>query len=182
MLDKVFDLTSIRKALVLNFGWLIHVSPDQHLESVREKGLIANRDVGIPDELKGLVPSSHILCLHPLGAKICPLPVCKSAEESSDIDLVTFAVANEDFPRRVHTDWSNAWDFQSGRIELYRSEGVDWLARHLVTEFGSVVSYDRIEPEKLRVFCANRPPADPSRWPRLVEVKDEMIHRYKKPR
>jgi len=181
ILKAVFEPANILRALKLNFGWLVHASPDIHLKSIREGGLRPFRDASIPRDLHGIVPDRHILCLHPLGAKLCPLPVCKSAGDEKDINLVTFAVANEDFPRDVHTDWSNAWGFQSGRIDLYKNDGVDFIARHLVTEFGSVVSYSTIEPDKLRVFCHGAPPADPLRWPLLPDVNDEQIYRYKRP-
>ncbi|MET4316273.1 hypothetical protein [Bradyrhizobium sp. RT5a] len=181
ILEAAFEPVNILKALKLNFGWLVHVSPDIHLASIRDGGLKPSRDAPVPPDLDGIVSNRHILCLHPLGAKVCPLPVCKSAEDGKDINLVTFAVANEHFPHDLQTDWSNAWEFQSGRIELYKNRGVDFVARHLVTEFGSIVSYSTIPPDQLRVFCNGAPPADPSRWPKLPGVTDEEIYRYREP-
>src|SRR4051812_21384541 len=130
MFEDVFNFTNVRRALVLNFGWLIHVSPDLHLGSIRAKGLIANRDAGIPDELEGLVPSRHILCLHPLGAKVCPPAVCNTIEHSSDIEMVTYAIKSDDFPQRLHIDWSNAWNFQSSRIAMRQEMGGEALAKY----------------------------------------------------
>lgn len=181
-INQIFEFTRIKKALVQNFRWLIHVSPEKHLGSINEKGLIASRDAYIPTGLNNLVPDRHILCLHPLGAKMCPLPVCKTVEDEPEVNLVTLAVAVEELPERMHSDWSNAWQLQEGRISLYESRGADFVAKHLIAEFGSVVSYDAISPEKLRVFCVDAPPADPLRWSPLTSAADKMIHRYKKPR
>ena len=45
----------------------------------------------VPEDLKELVPCSHILCMHPLGAKLCPPPVCNSISSETDIKIVTFS-------------------------------------------------------------------------------------------
>jgi hypothetical protein len=37
VLKTLFDFETVRRALVLNFGWAIHVSPEVHLPSVRRK-------------------------------------------------------------------------------------------------------------------------------------------------
>jgi hypothetical protein len=108
--DLFRDYFSLRKAMLHNFGWFIHTSPEVNIASITQQGLKPNRDAPIPQDLKGLVASDHILCLHPLGAKECPAGACNSLPNNagSTVKLVSFAVAAEDLPQNVNIDWSNA--------------------------------------------------------------------------
>lgn len=173
-LTKLFDFDSVRKGIVMNFGWLIHVSPEVHLDSIRQKGLIPSRDAPIPTELTDLVPSPHVLCMHPLGAKCCPGPACNTVKMAADTKfrMVTFAVEVKDTPPRVHPDWSNAWSVQATRISSRQGMSGEELATYLVREFGSFISYDEIHPEKLRVFCEGNQPANPLSWPAFPQAKN----------
>jgi hypothetical protein len=56
----VFDFTIVRRAIIFNYGWAIHVSPIDHLENIRREGLIANRDAGIPAELHPRPLPAHV--------------------------------------------------------------------------------------------------------------------------
>lgn len=174
--DTLFDLDAVNRAVVCNYAWAIHVSPEVHLVSIREKGLIANRDAPIPSELVGLVPKAHILCLHPLGAKLCPPPVCNTLENTRDIKMVTFAVETTKIPRPMHIDWSYSWDLQSGRVDAGLSGEEN--AFKLIREFGSFVTYASIAPENLRIFCDGCEPTNPKSWPHLLHAKN--IARFRK--
>ncbi len=168
-LAALFEHEAVRRAIVPNFGWAIHVSPEVHLSSIRQKGLIASRDAWVPEELKDLVPDSHILCMHPLGAKLCPPPVCNTIGDASGTRMVTFAVETKDIPQRVHVDWSYSWEMQKGRIDEALTG--EEIARQLITAFGSFVSYDTVSPDKLRVFCEGTQPANPASWPVLSSAQ-----------
>ena len=163
----VFDFTIVRRAIIFNYGWAIHVSPIDHLEKIRREGLIANRDAGIPAELHGLVPETKVLCLHPLGAAACPPPVCNTIEHRPEIEMITFAVHKDDVPKRVHLDWSNAWRQQESLIWRNAQLPAEEIVRRALVEYGSFVSYDTITPDKLRVFCKNSQPTNPLSWPAL---------------
>jgi hypothetical protein len=124
----------------------------------------------VPDDLKELVPCSHILCMHPLGAKLCPPPVCNSISSETDIKIVTFAVFMIDIPPRVHVDSSYSWDYQRG-IAARGLQG-EALAKYLIFEMGSFVSYDVIPPENLRVFCEGDQPSNPLSWRPFQSAKN----------
>jgi hypothetical protein len=166
----VFDFSIVRRAIIFNYGWAIHVSPKDHLDSIRRDGLIANRDAGIPDDLQGLVPQPKVLCMHPLGAKLCPPPVCNTIEYRPEIEMITLAVGWEDIPQRVHLDWSNAWPYQAQKIRDNYRVAVDEIVRLLLVDQGSFVSYDKIPPEKLRVLCEGCQPTNPLSWPALLSA------------
>jgi hypothetical protein len=54
----------------------------------------------------------------------------------------------------------------------------DELSLYLVIEFGSVVSYQVIEPQKLRVYSAGNPPTNPAKWPYLLHAEEPDIVRH----
>jgi hypothetical protein len=178
--DLFSDDIGLRKAMLLNFGWFIHTSPEMNIDSISKQGLKPNRDAPLPEDLKGLVTSEHILCLHPLGAKECPAGVCNSlpANSGNDVKLVTFAARAEDLPRIVNIDWSNAWNIVRGRIADNGEMSAQQLMRYLAFEFGSIVVYETIDPSKLRVFCSGSRPANPKTWPSLSGVSVNLIVRH----
>ncbi|WP_375762628.1 hypothetical protein ACE10W_16720 [Bradyrhizobium sp. B025] len=168
----VFDSYVVRRAIVFNYGWAIHVSPEEHLDSICKNGLIANKDAGIPEDLNEIVRQPKVLCMHPLGAKKCPPPACNTIEPRTDIGMVTFAVNSEDIPQRVHLDWSNAWHFQANDIFKNQRLNAEELVRRLLVEYGSFVTYDTISPDKLRVFCEGNQPTNPLDWPALLAAQN----------
>jgi len=172
----VFDFTIVRRAIIFNFGWAIHVSPIDHLEKIRGEGLIANRDAPIPPELSGLVPERKVLCLHPLGAAAYPPPVCNTIEPRPEIEMVTLAVHKDDIPKRVQLDWSNAWPQQETLIWRYAQLPAEEIVRRVLFEIGSFVSYDAITPDKVRVFCKASQPTNPLSWPALSNCTDPVTY------
>ncbi|MEA2899166.1 MAG: hypothetical protein QOJ84_4781 [Bradyrhizobium sp.] len=172
----VFDFAIVRRAIIFNFGWAIHVSPIDHVDKIRSEGLIANKDAWIPDGLKGLVPKPNVLCLHPFGAAACPPPVCNTIENRPEIDMLTFAVHKEDIPQHVQLDWSNAWQQQELLIWRYAQLPVEEIVRRVLVEIGSFVSYDAITPDKLRVFCKGSQPANPLSWPALASCASPVTY------
>jgi hypothetical protein len=178
--DLFRDHFSLRKAMLLNFGWFIHTSPEVNIDSISKQGLKPNRDAPIPEDLRDLVVSDRILCLHPLGAKECPAGVCNSLPDNSanDVKLVSFAIRAEDLPQILHIDWSNAWNLVRGRIADRGDMSAEQLMRYLAFEFGSVVVYEAIDPSKLRVFSTGSRPANPKTWPSLRDISVDLIVRH----
>src|SRR4051812_45542691 len=109
-LAELFEFVNMRKALALNFGWLIHVSPEVHIASIKSDGLKPCRDAPIPADLEGIVKSNHVLCLHPLGARVSPPAVCNTVEYVENRKMVSFAVSAQQLPEQMNIDWSNAWE------------------------------------------------------------------------
>jgi hypothetical protein len=177
-LAELFEFVNTKRALALNFGWLIHVSPEVHIASIKSGGLKPCRDAPIPTDLEGIVKSNHVLCLHPLGAKVCPPAVCNTVEYIENRKMVSFAVSAQELPDQINIDWSNAWEFVRNRINHKPDMMVDELSLYLAIEFGAVVSYQVIEPHKLRVYCTNNPPTNPAKWPYLIQADEAHIVRH----
>jgi hypothetical protein len=167
----VFDFSIVRRAIIFNYGWAIHVSPKDHLDSIRKDGLIANRDAGIPDDLQGLVPQPKVLCMHPLGAKLCPPPVCNTIEYRPEIEMITLAVGWEDIPQRVHLDWSNAWPYQAQKIRDIRAY-VAAVQAMVANETASSISAEKMAAwSEWALAQADR--IDPARSARFIDTFDE---------
>jgi hypothetical protein len=178
-LADLFEFENVRRALVLNFGWLIHTSPEVHIQSIRDQGLVPNRDAPIPADLNGILVNRRVLCLHPLGAKLCPPAACNTIERHADTKMVTYAVKSECIPRQMHIDWSNAWEIQRDRFDGREALSGEEMALYLAINFGSVVSYEIIKPEKIRVFCNGNSPSNPLTWAPLLAGENADIVRYK---
>lgn len=53
----VFDFTIVRRAVIFNFGWAIHVSPIDHIDKVRDQGLIPNTEAACAEAERSLPAS-----------------------------------------------------------------------------------------------------------------------------
>jgi hypothetical protein len=177
-LSELFEFVNMKRALALNFGWLIHVSPEVHIASIKAGGLKPCRDAPIPTDLTGIVKSNHVLCLHPLGARACPPAVCNTVEYVENRKMVSFAVSAQELPEQINIDWSNAWEHVRSKIHHRPNMTSDELSLYLAIEFGSVVSYQVIEPYKLRVYCVGNPPTNPATWPNLLQTDEADIVRH----
>jgi hypothetical protein len=145
---------------------------------------MTNRDAHVPPGLEPLFHDNRvpILCLDPLGAKLCPggayntlvLPI-----GADPPNLVGLAIEGSDLPHRVCLDWSYALDELEGAIQANAQMELEELAVHLANEFGSVAALDDVSPERLRVFCNGQPPANPLGWSLLRNANDGDIFRHK---
>lgn len=181
--DLLNAMPPLRTALILRYKWFIHETPEGYINKIRANGLLPNRDAPEPPEVREALRSDHvpILCLHPLGAKLCPggaaatlvLPLGQDAPPR-----VSFAVDAPDLPQRIGLDWSYEWREQENELRANAHLPPDAfieIAVQLVDKFGSVAAYDGIAPNKLRVFCNGDPPANPSGWSSLNKVQDKNI-------
>ena len=141
------------------------------MDRIRTYGLELHCDAAPPPQLLQYLGSEagNIVALHPLGAKLRPRGGGKPP-------LVTLALSAEDLPKRVGLDWS----YIPHPAEPPRAFG-DTLERIVLfnaRQFGSVISYDAIEPAKLRIFVKGKSPIDPLAWPSLADanLKDAFRH------
>lgn len=168
--DVLNNPIETRRALIATFAFFIHVSPSKNIGSIREKGLIANRDATPdPDILKATGGAEHLLCLYPFGARRTP-------EGTGDPPFMTFAIIGEHLPHNVGLDWSY-YPRLSSPPPIVGNTLVHWVSYN-AHEYGSVVSYERIPPERLRVFCHKSGPANPLSWPLLQTVTDDKIYKH----
>src|SRR5262249_39586850 len=112
--------------------------------------------------------AGRILCLHPLGAE-------RRSAGTKDPPLLSIAMSAPDLPPRVGLDWSNSWNIVLGRMELHAQMPIPEFVTRIANEFGSVISYDRIPPESLRVYCRGNPPTFPPEWQPLLRAEREAL-------
>jgi hypothetical protein len=91
---------------------------------------------------------------------------------------VSFAVENEDLPAELGLDWSYAPDLVLQTLDANPALSVNDAILLVANEFGSIVSYLPIEPDRLRVYCKGNPPTNPLAWRRLLATADGEIIRH----
>jgi hypothetical protein len=169
--DLLRDMWAVRAQLVLRYEWFIHVTAEKNLQNVLLNGLNPHSDAAAPAEVVTELgqQAENILCLHPLGAKIHPAGL-------SEPPLVSFAVRAEDLPAKVGLDWSYMWPMVLGRMDLYTT--IPELIPNVAHSLGSIVSYDKVEPSVIRVFCKGNRPSDPLTWKPAagLNITDVLAH------
>jgi hypothetical protein len=167
----------VRAALVQRYPWFIHVTPAVFLQSIRDKGLEPNRDKVPPADVAAVVGvQGRIVCLHPLGAALCPRGAVQTLilpMGASNPKVVSLALSAEYLPTHVGLDWSFEWACQCAEIENIL--GVEDAALHAAHAYGSVVTYDQVPAEHLRIFCKDNSPANPLSWTALLNARPEDI-------
>ena len=164
----------VRRIIYNDFQWFIHTTQKRYLGDIRASGLCP-RQCGVASQLvqQFFSPSQpHILCLHPLGAQLCPRGTHGENErdQSGHFECISFAIAREHLPLRLGPDWSYTPGLRASDPANPLQTVLDAARR-----YGSVVSYDAIPPQYLRVFCKDNPPADPLHWTRLPLASDSQI-------
>lgn len=178
--DILSNMELVHATLIGRYKWFIHTTPEKNITSIRSAGLKPNSDAPAPSEVKikfakEVVP---ILCLHPLGAKLCPKGASSTYVSSSNPKLVSFAVSNDHLPHNVGLDWSYAWEIVLGKLKNYSQPSIEDFIFKIAQEFGSVVSYNAIDPKNLRVFCKSNAPADPMTWEHLNTAVEQDVFRH----
>jgi hypothetical protein len=179
--ELLSDMPAVHAALVSRYTWFIHAAPDVYIEGIRKHGLLPNRDAARPQYTIDAGITGKLLCLYPLGASRQAPPAASTLTlpMGQDPNFVTFAVIDENLPRRVGIDWS----FERAEVEKFMVDNphltVGEAALAIAHEYGSVVSYTEILPDKLRVFCHGDPPTNPFGWRMLTQVSDDQIARQK---
>jgi hypothetical protein len=181
--DLLQNASLVRAALVREYGWFIHETPEANIVSIREHGLLANRDAPAPPEVQTKFESARvpILYLHPLGAKLCPRGAHVTLELPLGADepkLVSIAVSAADLPGLVGLDWSYDWPRVLDEIQANYRMMLEEVALHIVNEYGSIAVYNNIQPTRLRVFCRDSSPTNPLNWKTLTDADDAEIVRH----
>lgn len=169
------DMTAMRMALGHRFFWFTHLTQIENAQSIRTGGLIPKSHAGLPREVLAILGSdaANIICLNPLGSEAVGPPVQTGKR-------ICLAICRNALPKRIGLDWSYGsmvnrahgyWQAQPAQSKSVAQAFVD-----VVASWGSVVSYDLIPPEALRVLTKDTPPNDINRWPFLISTKDEQLH------
>ncbi len=167
------NMDAVWAALITRYTWFIHVTSLSKIPDIRKTG-IEPRDKGSPPsevttELNAA--ARNIVCLHPLGARMQPGP-------SGESPYATLAIRYDDLPKKVGLDWSYCWETVNRKFSDCPDLDMDLFVSHIVLELGSIVSYERIEPQKLRAYCIGRPPTNPIYWPELSKTLDEHVYSH----
>lgn len=161
-----------RTAIVKEHPWFLHASRLRHFESVKQLGILP-RNPYIDDDARDDVPSDprRVICLRPIFSEVDTTP-------KRDHDLFVLAVRNTDLPARIGIDWS--FPSCGELVDILKAERPERDSADIFAEVvrrrGSVVSYDPIPLEMLRVRLKDSPPADPDKWPHLSQVSIESVH------
>jgi len=146
-LELLNDMSGVRAAVINRYPWLVHVTPAGNLPNIRANGLRPRFDAAPPQEVVTLlgVAGGNIICLHPLGAALCP-------RGTKQPPLISLAVRGEDIPARIGLDWSYSWEIVQGRMELHRAMPTTESVQRIAHDLGSIGSCDVIPSNNLRVF------------------------------
>jgi hypothetical protein len=165
------NMPDVRAAFAARFPAFFHVTAYAYVASIRQHGLRPHKDATAPVDILSEINTSDILCLRPMGSDLSPIGMAKPP-------LITLAVISGDLPPRVGLDWSYSYELVRGRMKLYPNLPLSDFVNAIANELGSIVSYDTVPPESLRVRCVDCSD-DPRTWPHLNSVSDEKILKHK---
>ena len=169
--DYVNESGIIRAALISFFGSFIHVTSFHNLNSIRSDGLLPRSDKEAPKEVTEILgkDAGNILCLYPYGAKLNP-------NGTAEPPFVSFSLAAEDLPNRIGLDWS--YIPSPTMPSEWFGDKIFHAAIYNANEYGSIVSYDAIPADRLRIFCVGDRPTSPLSWRRFIDAEVADIYRY----
>lgn len=155
-----------RVAIIDKHSWFLHVSDLHRFGSLKTSG-ISPKDPDNPDEdfSKEHVrdPSRCIVCLRPIFTF--------DTTPQRDHEQIVLAISNSDLPLRIGIDWS-----YTGCCKLvddlrneFREADSSAIFAEVVRRRGSLVSYDPIPPNAVRVWGRGTPLIDPAKWPLISE-------------
>jgi hypothetical protein len=172
--ETLSDIPSMRKAIAERHWWYYHVTPVGNADGIRAKGILTNQDKAPPPQAAQYIgaDAGKIVCLNPLGTKCVP-PAVQSGP------FICLTLNLETLPHKIGLDWS--YDGAVGIAQVLRNEKPDRSASSIFQEavyrWGSMISYQPIKIEGLRVCCKHSLPHNPERWPLLAGVgNEELVH------
>lgn len=182
--DLLNDMDVVKRALIGRYKWLIHVTQEDNLdrpEGIRATGLITHSVTKkTPPEVvrkfgKQDVP---ITCFNPLGAKGCPRPVTDPTAivGVSKPTHISLAVDVSDLPPQVGLDWTYSWNCVERYLQNSKNQSIEEIVANLANEYGSVVVYEEIPPDKLRAYCEGNSPTNPLSWMALRKASNIIRH------
>ncbi|MCA1549697.1 hypothetical protein I6F36_22965 [Bradyrhizobium sp. BRP19] len=173
--ETLSDMGTMREAIAFRFWWYYHLTPVRNVDGIRQFGIITSQDKAAPPQAEKYLgaDAGKIICLNPLGTKCVPNAVQVGP-------YICLALSIETLPHKIGLDWS--YDGAVGIAQTLRDEQPSRPIRDIFLEaiyrWGSMVSYEPIRPDGLRVCCTDCLPHDPRRWPTLVSVSNEMLMQF----
>jgi hypothetical protein len=114
------------------------------------------------------------VCLHPVGS-VGPNLRPKSSGPPPHVRL---ALAASHVPSEVGLDWSYLWGVAADIREKTPEMPASDVFLATVKERGSVVSYQGVHPEQLRICASGDSHDDPSAWRPLSKVTDDQVELF----
>jgi hypothetical protein len=173
----------VRAAVLCRFKWFVHSTPDRNLDSIRQDGILANRDVTPSSRMIAAGANEHrISCFVPLGSRLSPKPAYNTGPVlpmgAPDPYFVSLAVEDQNMPMRLGIDWSYYGNEAERLVDREPDLTSEAAALRLLHECGSVVSYDAALPSSVRIFCIGNPPLDPLAWPCILDAPNDAVVRH----
>jgi len=171
----VAGMASARTALTAKYEWFLHVKPVSQFNHVKEKGL-EPRNQGCTAEPEVLAArgagGSNIVCLRPIGTF--------DTTPRRGNTMYMMALHRDDLPTTVGLDfsYSGTWTLPAIIKNDCPTATNDDIFCEVVRRRGSVITYEPIPKEALRVWTTGKPQNDPSQWPRLVDVERGDIKEF----
>lgn len=157
---------ALARARLQQCGWFIHATKAEFIREISQQGLQPRRQspaMGAhSDPIFGeLNIEREILCLRPLKAVLKP-----GIEDRS----YTLAVNATHLPARIGVDWS--YDPCWVKLIEFAENCEPAEALYKVgLKYGSIVTYDHIPAEHLRIWSEGAPNDDPAQWLKLCEAE-----------
>ena len=167
--DVVSDFAATRDALTMIYGSFVHVTPFRNFQSILATGLEprADMDVQPPADLVHVLPTAaRVVCLYPAGAVLRP-------DGSQNSPLMSVAVDSRYLPESVGLDW--AYPGYVADPPPAFGQSLRHAVIYTAARYGSIVSYDLIKPNVLRVFCKGNSPSSPRSWTSLLQANPNHI-------
>ncbi|MER9065996.1 hypothetical protein NKH84_05430 [Mesorhizobium sp. M0902] len=177
--DVLNNMPAFRSELIRRFTWMIHSTPASNLTSIRQLGLVPNQDAPPSPEVRQRFGHGKIVCLHPLGSKFSPKGAASTItfEHGQELKLVSLAIDTRDLPNDLGLDFSYSWQDATNHLAA-STKSAHETAGDIAHMLGSVVSFNTIAPDKIRVFANGSAPASPLTWPPLLCTPDSEVIRH----
>lgn len=172
--ETLRDMQAMRLAIGTRYKWFYHVTPIGNVDGIRRQGLLPHSDASPPESVVRSIgqDAGKITCINPLGTDKVPPSVQRGP-------FVCLAFGNKALPNRLGLDWS-----YGGAVEIASVLRADEPSTQIadifvkaVKRWGSMVVYDSIPREALRVCAKGCLPHAPERWPPLIQIgSGDLIH------
>ncbi len=160
---------SFHKKLVASNGWFIHETPYANLASIRSSGLkphCNNRVKKFITDIFGQ-DADKITCLRPCNAHSYPI-------SSGQSPFMLLAIRSEKLTQNISLDWSFPDSISYGTPNYLNSCNFYESAYNVAMEYGSIISYDRIELSHLLVKTVKSTDC-PSTWLPLEDYNTQIL-------
>ncbi len=164
-------MEAARDALVAECKWYIHCSPIASFESIKRSGVVKADPGGeSPPSIK--VFGREVVCLRPIGSE-------DSTPRRGEA-LFKVAISAASLPSIVTLDWSfpGCWELACVLERGAERKSDEQIFCAVVKRRGSIMAYNSISVESLRVFTKGCVEDDPSAWPFIQSVHPSEIQAF----